>query len=83
MAKVQGAVHVWVGEVSEPFGELLLDLSRREALGFFGRRRVDLEDPLLLPSCLVLRLELLERVALAGLHIRVSSALDRRPRVLT
>lgn len=83
MAKVQGAVHVRVREVSEPLGEPFLDLSGREALGLLGCRRVDLEDPLLRPSRLVLGLELLEGVALASLRVLVSSALVKRPRVLT
>ena len=83
VTEMQRAIHVRVGEVAEPFGELLLNLRGSEALGLLDGRRVDLEDPLLRPSRLVLGLELLEGVALAGLHVLVSSALGRRPRVLT
>ena len=67
MAEVEGAVGVGEGEVAEPLGELLPDLRRRKALELFLRRRLDLEEPLLLPLCLVLELELAELVALACL----------------
>ena len=67
MAEVERAVRVREGEVAEPLGELLPDLRRREALELFLRWRLDLEEPLLLPLCLVLELELAELVALACL----------------
>ncbi len=67
MAEVERAVRVREGKVAEPLGELLLDFRRREVLELLLRRRLDLEQPLLLPLCLVLELELAELVALSGL----------------
>ena len=67
MAEMQGAVGVGEGEVSEPLGEPLADLRRRETLDLVRGGRVDLEELLGLPAGLVLAFELADLVPLAGL----------------
>lgn len=56
MSKVERAVHVGEGEVSEPFWILFLDLSRCEAFALLDGRCLDLEDTFSLPSSLILPL---------------------------
>lgn len=53
MSEVQGAVHVGVWKVAEPFGELLLDLDPGEALRLLEGRGIDLKDAFVLPPLLV------------------------------
>ena len=72
MAKMQAAIHVGEGEVSEPFGELFADLSCAEALGLLLRRGVNLEYALFAPLLLVLFLKRGEVIALARLRSTVS-----------
>lgn len=72
MTEVEGAVCVGEGEVTEPLGELCLDVRFRQTLELLRRRGIDLKDALLRPSCLVLQLEFAELVTFASL-----SELDR------
>ena len=67
MTQVQRPVHVREGEVSEPFGELFLDLGRAEACCFLLRWRVGFEDMRLFPFILVLLLQGLQVVPFASL----------------
>lgn len=67
MSEMQTAVHVWVGEVSEPFRKLLLDLGWGEPSDFLWRWRVDFKDAFLLPVLLVLLFQGLEVIALCCL----------------
>jgi len=67
VAEVQRAVHVRVGERSEPLGPLGLDLGRREACGLLWRRSVDLEKFFRLPAFLPSLFDILEVVSLRSL----------------
>ena len=67
MTQVQRPVHVREGEVSEPFGELFLDLGRAEACCFLLRWRIGFEDVRLFPLILVFLLQGLQVVPFSGL----------------
>ena len=68
MAEMEASVHVGVGKVAEPLGELLLDLVLGEASDLLGGRSIDLEDVLFLPSILILDFKRFEEVALSRLE---------------
>lgn len=53
VAEVQGAIHVRVGEVSEPFGEVFLDVGGGDVLCLFRGWGVNLEEAFCGPTSLV------------------------------
>ena len=65
--EMQDSVHVGVWKVSEPFGELFLDLFGGEASDFLWRWGVYFKDAFGLPTLLVLLLQGLEVVPLSCL----------------
>jgi hypothetical protein len=69
MAQVQRPVHVRIGEVSEPFRELFLDLCGTEACCFLLRWRVGFEYMRLYPLILVLLLQRLQVVPFSCLSV--------------
>lgn len=67
MAEMKASVHVWVGEVTEPFGVLGLYFGGRETGQLRCGWGVDLEEMLIFPARLILFLEVLQVVAFGRL----------------